>query len=186
MAGRGVRNATFSEMGTPLAHASAVLQIAQGAEMILKARIAQEHPLLVFDTIPDQTSDGPRLLSIDQLVERGWSVSYAKLPQVLWSATGLEVPDRVAYEEFGRLRNGVQHLGVVRGEIADESLTFAFRVIEPLISEWWGKTLLDYVADVGGEHHLYTQDRLEELGLPFERTSDYASWRLSQSSRART
>ena len=51
--GRAVVDATFSEMARPHAHAMAIVLAADAAEVLVKARIAQEHPLLIFGS-PDK------------------------------------------------------------------------------------------------------------------------------------
>ena len=45
--GRAIHDSTFSETMRPFAHGLAVVHAAHGAEIVLKARIAQEHPLLL-------------------------------------------------------------------------------------------------------------------------------------------
>jgi hypothetical protein len=48
MLAKGIVNANFNEMLSPYNHAMAIVHIGHGAELIIKARIAQEHPLLIF------------------------------------------------------------------------------------------------------------------------------------------
>ena len=45
-----------------------VLQAAHAAEILIKARISQEHPLLIFDRLPAISDDE---LSLDDLFEKG-------------------------------------------------------------------------------------------------------------------
>ena len=64
--GRAAYDLTFSEMQRPYAHLMAVGHAANGAELVLKARIAQEHPLLLFDTLP-KSANAPDQLTIKEL-----------------------------------------------------------------------------------------------------------------------
>ena len=45
---RGVVNCTFSESGNPYSHAMGLVQVANGFEVLIKSRIVEEHPLLIF------------------------------------------------------------------------------------------------------------------------------------------
>ncbi len=53
--GRAAYEVTFNEMTRPFAHAMAVGHAAHGAEITIKARIAEEHPLLLFTILPKST-----------------------------------------------------------------------------------------------------------------------------------
>ena len=52
--GRAAYDLTFSEMMAPYKHAMAIGHAAHGAEIVIKARIAQEHPLLLFTHLPNR------------------------------------------------------------------------------------------------------------------------------------
>ncbi len=88
--GRAIYDATFSEMCRPFAHASTVTIAAQAAEILIKARISQEHPLLIFSKIPP-LSDTKELLKLGDLFESGRSYTYEELPNVLWATTGIQI-----------------------------------------------------------------------------------------------
>jgi hypothetical protein len=45
-----------------------VLQAAHAAEILIKARIAEEHPLLIFERLPRAEDQGP--LSLRQVIEQ--------------------------------------------------------------------------------------------------------------------
>src|SRR5436190_21751880 len=82
--GRAAYDLTFSEMQRPYAHLMAVGHAANGAELVLKARIAQEHPLLLFDTLP-KSANAPDQLTIKELYQYGRTIQYNELPEVLWA-----------------------------------------------------------------------------------------------------
>ena len=48
MVAKGLVNATFSEHGNPYAHAMGVVHVANGFEILIKAKIVEEHPLLIL------------------------------------------------------------------------------------------------------------------------------------------
>lgn len=129
-----------------------VLQAAHAAEMLIKARIAQEHPLLVFEKLP-AVSDGE--LSLDFLFEKGKTVEWSELPSRLWATTGLRLPEVALNKEFGKLRNGIQHFmpSFVSEAAAIKTLEFIFSVIDPFINNCWGLYAIDYDED--DEQYIY-------------------------------
>ena len=124
----------------------AVLQAAHAAEILIKARIAQEHPLLIFDKLPSMSDSE---LSLDDLFEKGKTVEWSELPARLWATTGITIPNLAKYKEFGKLRNGIQHFAPsFTSETASaKTLTFIFDVIDPFINNCWGLYAIDYDED---------------------------------------
>ena len=70
-----------------------LVHVAHAAEILLKARIAQEHPLLIFSKIPKPNPEKMNLTFID-LLENGHTLSYEKLPDRLWATTGIKIEGR--------------------------------------------------------------------------------------------
>lgn len=151
----------------------AVITSAQAAEILIKARIAQEHPLLLFSNVHEiQTNE--ELLGLKDLIERGKTHVYEKLPNLLFSSTGIAVPDLERYRAFGKLRNSVMHFlrpsdAYNESELSDICLSFLFRCIYPLIISFWD--------DVDPFHYVYEYDdvaitdgylveRLNNLSIP--------------------
>ena len=66
-------------MTRPFAHMLSVVHAAHGAEILIKARIAEEHPLLIFKSYPKShtTKD---VLSIKELFKYGRTLMYPELP----------------------------------------------------------------------------------------------------------
>lgn len=123
-----------------------VLQAAHAAEIFIKARIAQEHPLLIFDKMPRSTQAGNDLLSFKDLVKNAKTISYLDLPERLWAATGIKVPNLNLYKSFGQLRNTIQHF-TVPDEWPCDTKTFIYEVIDPFINECWGLYAIDHHED---------------------------------------
>jgi hypothetical protein len=127
-----------------------ILQAAHSAEIIFKARIAQEHPLLIFDEFPKEpgTNTGTQV-TLEALFDKGKTVQWSDLPNRLWATTGVVIPNEDVFRAFGRLRNGVQHFGNIPSSVdaSNEVLKFIFNVIDPFINEQWGLYAVDYDED---------------------------------------
>ncbi|KPQ32814.1 MAG: hypothetical protein HLUCCA11_20465 [Phormidesmis priestleyi Ana] len=93
-----------------------IVHMAQGAEILLKARIADEHPLLIFSKVPNRKANQTQLSLID-LLEKGRTLSYSELPDQLWAVTETPIPNIDAYQEFGKLRNQIIHFSTLLGVV---------------------------------------------------------------------
>ena len=124
-----------------------VLQAAHAAELLVKARIAEEHPLLVFERLPAfQKNKGA--LDLSQLVEQGRAIGYSDLPAQLWATTGVTLPAIDQYEEFGRLRNSIQHfIPPPDKNLNKATAEFIFSVIDPFLNDCWGLFAIDFNED---------------------------------------
>jgi len=126
----------------------AVLQAAHAAELLIKARIAQEHPLLIFEHLPRSTQAVGEHLDLEDLFAQGRTFQWSDLPERLWAATGISIPNKDRFDSFGRLRNGIQHFGPPPGrDASEETLRFVFEVLDPFINECWGLFAVDYDED---------------------------------------
>ena len=163
--GKAVRDATFSEILAPFAHAMAVTIAAQAAEIIIKARIAQEHPLLIFSKLPRPDHDSPDPLNVEDLLSTGRSLQFSELGDVLWACTGLRIPNLQQFGEFGAIRNAIVHFAVPEMDLSDLTLRFAFQIVQPMISEFWGASLLDYCSQYDDDMEIYLTERLNDIGL---------------------
>src|SRR4051812_23096465 len=65
-----------------------ILQAAHAAELLIKARIAQEHPLLIFDHLPKSANSAGGLLDLEDLFRQGRTIQWSDLPERLWASTG--------------------------------------------------------------------------------------------------
>jgi hypothetical protein len=125
-----------------------VLQAAHAAELLIKARIAQEHPLLIFEHLPRATQASGSLLDLQDLFKQGRTFQWADLPDRLWAATGVSIPNQAVFDGFGKLRNSIQHFASVPGLNAGENtLRFVFNVVDPFINNCWGLFAVDYDED---------------------------------------
>lgn len=127
-----------------------VLQAAHAAEIIIKARIAQEHPLLIFEEFPKFSSCENSELTLRNLFEKGQTIQWHELPTRLWAATGIKIPNQNEFVKFGKLRNGIQHFvsaPIDSDDMSRITLQFVFDVIDPFINECWGLFAIDYDED---------------------------------------
>lgn len=96
-----------------------VLQVAHAMEILAKARIAQEHPLLLFDTYPKPTKRENRIINemtLSQLSEKGRTIEWSSIIEMLWLVADMKTVDISAFNEFGEIRNAIQHFGIVSKE----------------------------------------------------------------------
>lgn len=123
-----------------------VIQAAHAAEILVKARIAQEHPLLIFSNLPLVSNQDT--LSIDKLAEEGRTIEWSDLPKVFKPITNCNFEKDSIFRNFGHLRNSIQHLGIMPNKTTTsaslEALRFIYGFIDPFINEHWGLCAIDY------------------------------------------
>lgn len=142
------RHAAYAAMENPSWPELSVLQAAHAAELLIKARIAQEHPLLVFEQFPRSGQSSGTHLDLEDLFNKGRTVQWSDLPERLWATTGLTIPNITTFQKFGKLRNGIQHFAPAPvTDAGEETLRFVFDVIDPFIHECWSLFAVDYDED---------------------------------------
>ena len=125
-----------------------VLQAAHACEILIKARIAQEHPLLIFEDLPKSKSSKSGQLDLEALFENGRTYQYQDLNERLWATTGVEIPNLEIFKKFGKLRNSIQHFAApTNQDLSQLTLEFIFEVIDPFINQCWGLFAVDYNED---------------------------------------
>lgn len=165
MIAKGVVNATFSEHGSPYSHAMGLVHVANGFEILIKAKIVEEHPLLVFSKIPKETHIADGNLKFEDLLEHGQTIMYSELPDRLWAATGYKIEPISLYNEFGKTRNQIIHFAVPEASLADLTLNFTFKIIEKALNEWWDVTILEYAQEYDPDYCEYVFDELTRLNI---------------------
>ncbi|CAD5356814.1 hypothetical protein [Citrobacter freundii] len=131
----------------------AVLQAAHAGEIFMKARLAQEHPLLIFETIPKSTSkhvdSNTGLLNFESLLQDGRTIDYSDLPEKVWAATGLRfTPEQKnLYKQFVYLRNKIQHFASPDEDIKSQITNYIYGFIDPFINSQWGLFAVDFCDD---------------------------------------
>jgi hypothetical protein len=168
------RHAAYAAMENASWPELSVLQAAHAAELLIKARIAQEHPLLIFDELPRSRQASGSYLDLEDLFAKGRTLQWSDLPERLWAATGMSIPAEHTFDSFGKLRNGIQHFGP--GSVTDlgeETLRFVFSVIDPFINECWNLFAVDYDEDL--EPYVYFVGALIHREILFLVSTDAAA-----------
>ena len=143
-----------------------VLQAAHAAEILIKARIAQEHPLLIFEQLPRSTQINGDMLEIRHLVEKAKTIQYVELPDHLWAVTGIYLDNVEKYQAFGRIRNAIQHFVPPPNiDYSLKTIEFIFGVIDPFINKCWGLYAIDYNEDT--EPYEYIIENLIQSNITF-------------------
>lgn len=172
MVAKGVVNATFSEAGEPYSHAMGLVQVANGFEILIKSKIVEEHPLLIFNKIPKEANLLDGNIKMEDLLEHGQTIMFSELPDRLWATTGYKIEPIELFNKFGRIRNQIIHFAVPKIPLADLTLEFTFKIIEKAINNWWKTTILDYATDYDDAILEHIFERLTELKLKTNYTVD--------------
>ena len=143
-----------------------VVQAAHAAEILIKARIAQEHPLLIFERLPRPAAEDEQLLSFERLLTEGRTYQYADLPNRLWATTGMLLPCADNFSDFGRLRNSIQHFATPPDvDLSTRTLDFIFSVVDPFINSCWNLFAIDYCEDT--EPYVNFLESIIRMKIPF-------------------
>jgi hypothetical protein len=168
--GRSVLDVTFAQMEgiNPYTYAMGVVRCAHAAEIIIKARIAEEHPLLIFTKLPKLNPKTRGLLDIGALLAEGQTLMYSNLPTALWGATGYRMTNLEQFERFGRIRNMIMHLAVPRLDLPGETFRFAFRVLRPMIYDFWKSDIFRDCIERNnfGDEGEYVIEQLRRYKIP--------------------
>lgn len=170
---RGVMNIIMSDLNEDkndakqFEHSQAIVNIANGFEILIKARIVEEHPLLVFEQLPKQGKIQDGDIKFEDLLEHGKTVMYSELPERLWSATGYKLENEELFVKFGKIRNQIIHFAVPNNVSMDkQALTFAFKSVEKAVNTWWDTTILKYMGEGSEDIYRLVFERLRQLKLP--------------------
>jgi len=155
-------------------HLMSVLNAAHAGELFLKAIIATEHPLLIFKDLANLDDKNMDQLNVERLLTHGRTHDFEKLPQVLWAATGLRIPNPECYERLRQARNAIQHFCPPDDcDLSKLSLEFIYTIIDPLIAERFGIYAIEHHED----HHIgydYVVACLLRHELRFSLPEDFA------------
>jgi hypothetical protein len=173
----GLQHTLFADdVSNPYMTDLAVLQAAHAAELLIKARIAEQHPLLIFKDIPESKQVNEDKLSLRTLIEskKTKTLQYSELPGKLWATTGYKINEKKlkVYEDFGKLRNTIQHFtSPAERDLMLDTLNFVFSVIDPMINDFWGLYTINYFERLDAHNHVFKI--LLKLNIPFLIPDDY-------------
>jgi hypothetical protein len=140
-----------------------VLQAAHAAELLIKAAIADQHPLLIFSALPKSTKVDGSFLSLNDLFESAKTIQYFDLPEKLWASTGYKIEALELFHSFGKLRNCIQHFTTPDRDIRTETSQFIYQVIDPILEHFWNDFAICYVDLDGYEDDAF--DLLKARGV---------------------
>jgi HEPN domain-containing protein len=119
-----------------------VVHAAHAAEILLKARIAQEDLLQIFYKLPKSDP-----ITLTDLIENGRTFSYQELPAQLSKIAGIEISQISQYKEFGRLRDRIIHFSMSNAENLDQlTLNYSLELLDPLVESFWGRSVIEFIA----------------------------------------
>ena len=146
-------HSAFMDPGTPYSPQIGILNAAHAGELFIKAIIARQHPLLIFKEIFSLDDKSDNYPDIKTLIERGKTHDFEKLPQILWIAAGMRIPNPTSYEKVRKLRNAIQHFCVPEGEnLWKIALEFIYTNIDPLIKKNFGINAIEFHEDCQYDH----------------------------------
>lgn len=149
-------HAAFFDPGNEHWGNMSVLNAAHAGELVMKAMIADTHPLLVFKNVFDLDDGISAELDISRLLAKAKAHDFQHLPAILWAVRAIRIPDKESFDRLRLLRNAIQHFyhpeGVDDlGEAArDASLNFIYNNIDPLLNEYFGLYAIEFHED----HHV--------------------------------
>lgn len=120
------------------------------AELLLKAIIALEHPLLIFSNTEkiSNPNDGTNDLSIERLLEKGITHDASKIPTILWAACD-KTFDITNFEKIRKYRNKIQHFSVPDNEknVKGDCLRLLHEDIGRILKDTIGINTIYYIPD---------------------------------------
>ncbi len=165
-------HAVFVDPGMEYREYISVLNAAHAGELFIKAMIAKEHPLLVFRDLFSIEQSALSNIDLDTLIRRGKTHDFEKLPQVLWVTTGYRIPDLEVFERLRSARNAIQHFCAPdHVDLRNISLSFLYRIVDPLIKKAFGLYAIEYHEDHVGYDYIVAE--LLRSGLRFSIPEDF-------------
>lgn len=143
------RDALIEALNNDFDTRKCLVHVVHAAEIILKARIAQEHPLLIFTKVPKLNPAKITLTFVD-LLENGHTLSYEELPDRLWAATGIKIENEnlETYKQFGKIRNQIIHTSMTISEVLNDQIwLYSFKVLDPLVRLFWGHSVIEFITN---------------------------------------
>ena len=168
MVGKGAVNATFSEHAAPYSHAMAIVHVAHGFEILIKSKIVEEHPFLIFSKIPTESKIQGDKIHFEDLLAHGQTINYSELPHRLWATTGYKMSNPDFFQEFGKIRNQIIHFSVPNIELSEIALKFVYEVIEKTVNDWWDVSVLEYACEYDDGYLEYVFEQLQRLNIEIQ------------------
>ena len=133
----------------------APILVAHSGELLIKAIIAREHPLLIFKNLFETSKSEDIEVDLTRLLEKGQTHDFSKLPALLKATVGESVPNLASFERIRVLRNQIQHFSAPQdAQIQRIVVEFIYENIDPLLNQYFDShacehhhdTSIDYIV----------------------------------------
>ncbi|WP_370191503.1 hypothetical protein [Qipengyuania sp.] len=140
--------AVFADPGMEHRDYLCISSSAFAGELIIKAVIAKEHPLLIFRDLFHLEKHIREDYEFTEILLNAKTYQFDKLPELLWVTTGERIPDLDLFHRVRRARNSVQHFSAPdAGSFRRLSLEFLYKIVDPLLHRHFGLFAVDYHED---------------------------------------
>lgn len=146
-------HAVFLDPGNEHWGNMSVLNAAHAGELFIKAAIASEHPLLIFQNVFDFDDSSNDEIDLERLLRKAKTHDFQHLPKIMWAVLKERMPDSESFEDIRKMRNAIQHFyhpaGLDNyGQLArNVSLDFIYKNIDPIINKYFGLCAIEYHED---------------------------------------
>ena len=165
------KNAVFSGPMSEDWHYFSILNSVHAGELVIKAIIAEEHPLLIFRDLFSLYKDDAEL-TLQQLMLQGKSHDLSKLPQVLWAVTGQRIASKEIFKKALLVRNTIQHfLSPKNTDLGHIALEFLYTIVDPLLADNFGIFAIEYHDNP--DDYGYLVERLIHHEIKFSMPKDF-------------
>jgi len=163
---KGILN-VIKEDNLPYEHALGAINVAHGFEILIKARIVEQHPLLIFDkSLNNEKIKKGKDLEFQDLLDNGRTIDYSKLPYQLWAVTGYVLKDEKLFKDFGLIRNQIIHFHAPLSlSLPELTFKYSFTLIEKAINEWWNKSIFEYIKVFDRDAYKEIFNKLDKLEI---------------------
>lgn len=151
-----------------------LMHAAHGGELIVKAAIAKQHPLLILSKLPGIAQQEGKILEFEDIVKAGKTLNYSELPNVLWAATGYKIKSIDIYREVGEIRNSAQHFSAPVIDYQKLVLSYLCLVVDPILIEFWGTEVFKEIVKYWDEEEsvlfqeeAWVKNAIDECGIKY-------------------
>ncbi|KMK66813.1 hypothetical protein [Puniceibacterium sp. IMCC21224] len=163
-------HATYFDYSLDHYGTASILDAARAGELLFKATIAKQHPLLIFRDIFSLKLIGEPGPDLDSLIASAKTHDFSVLPNILWLVTGEKISDPEIFELVRARRNALQHFfhHDTWDSFAESSRFLAFKFIyrnlDPILFSKFGMCAIEnfeHQAD-GYEYTVHSLLRMGE------------------------
>ena len=163
--GKSLYDLTFAPMGGECVHPYAYSSLVHALEILMKAAIAEKHPLLIYEKIPKLTSKKDQL---NEFFKKARSKYFLDLPDLLSLTTNYQI-DYKLLESAWVNRCKIIHIGHGMGfNYTYLGLELTFKVIDPFIYAFWQRSSIDETTSFDSETPIYLVEHCLEYGIDFK------------------